>query len=78
MLLAASASPTGVARVGFIVSPRVRQAIYVYNMVSPRILCLQLSSGCQVKTVMFFVYSPTSSSDFSEADSFYHCLFDAI
>ena len=68
MLLAASASATGVGGVGFIVSPRVRHAIDSYNMISPRILRLQLSSGCQLKTIMFFVYSPTSSSDLREAD----------
>ena len=78
MLLAASASPTGVARVGFIVSSRVGQAIYSYNMVSPRVLYLQLSSDGQLKPVMFSVYSPTSSLDLREADSFYHCLFGAI
>ena len=68
MLLAASASATGVGGVGFIVSPRVRHGIDSYNMISPRILRLQLSSGCQLKTIMFFVYSPTSSSDLREAD----------
>ena len=78
MLLAVSASATGVGGEGFIVSPRVRQTIDSYNMVSPRFLSLQLSSDGQLKPVMFSVYSPTSSSDFSEADPFYHCLFDAI
>ena len=78
LLLAASASPTGVGGVGFIVSPRVRHAIDSYNMISPRILRLQLSSGGQLKTVMFSIYSPTSSSDLREADAFYHCLSDAI
>ena len=72
MLLAASASATGVGGVGFIVSPRVRHAIDSYNMIPHRILCLQLSSGVQLKTVMLSVYSPTSSSDLREADSFYH------
>ena len=78
LLLAASASPTGVGGVGFIVSPRVRHAIDSYNMISPRILHLQLLSGGQLKTVMFSIYSPTSSSDLREADFFYHCLSDAI
>ena len=78
LLLAASASPTGVGGVGFIISPRVRHAIDSYNIISPRILRLQLSSGGQLKTIMFSIYSPTSSSDLREADSFYHCLSDAI
>ena len=56
LLLTASASPTGVGGVGFIVSPRVRHAIDSYNMISPRILRLQLSSGGQLKTVMFSIY----------------------
>ena len=61
ILLAASVSAAGVGGVGFIVSPRVRHAIDRDSMVSPRILRLQLSSGGQLKTVMFSVYSPTSS-----------------
>ena len=74
MLLAALASATGVGGVSFIVSPRVRQAIDSYNMVLPRLLRPQLSSSGQLNTVVFSIYSPTSSSDLSEADSFYHCL----
>ena len=58
MLLAASASAAGVGGVGFIVSQRVRHLIDSYSMVSPRILRLQLSSGGQLETVMFSVYSP--------------------
>ena len=78
LLLAASASAAGMGGVGFIVSPKVRHAIDSYNMVSPRILRLQLSSGGQLKTVMFCIYSPTSSSDLHEADSFYCHLSDNI
>ena len=74
MLLAALASTTGMGGVSFIVSPRVRQAIDSYNMVLPRLLRPQLSSSGQLNTVVFSIYSPTSSSDLSEADSFYHCL----
>ena len=36
------------------------------------------SSGGQLKTVTFSIYSPTSSSNFREADSLYHCLSDTI
>ena len=78
LLLAASASAAGMGGVGFIVSPKVRHAIDSYNTVSPRILRLQLSSGGQLKTVMFSIYSPTSLSDLHEADSFYHHLSDNI
>ena len=78
MLLAASASDTGVGGAGFMVSPRVRHANDSYNMISPRILRLQLSSGGQLKTIMFSVNSPISLTDLREAESFYHCMSDAI